>query len=367
MNQQDNVEPSPSQTPEAAVEPSGAVSMPTSVKIDKTFPLPAIGFCLAAGPSSSPLVYVGTSDFSVYAVDPTAEKVEARVLSENRHSSYVTGLVRHGDTLVSAGYDCAIIWWNAQTGEVLRRIENAHDKWIRRLAVSPDGTRIASVADDMRTKLWDFSSGECLAVWGDYALKTPHHFPSMLYAVTFSPDGTWLATGDRTGKVLVRESATGRIVATIESPGMYTWDPKARRHSIGGVRSLAFSSDSALLAVGGIGHVDNIDHLDGVSRIEIFRWQSGERQCLIEDNKYKGLVEAMRFAPGNQWLAAAGGNNDGFISVFSTVDGKMLAQEKAPMHVHDFEMHSPSAQAETEFSLIAVGYQQGVVVGIRNS
>lgn len=48
---------------------------------------------------------------------------------------------------------------------------NAHARWIRMLAVTPDHTRIASVGDDMKTKLWDAATGECLATWGDYELR----------------------------------------------------------------------------------------------------------------------------------------------------------------------------------------------------
>ena len=178
----------------------------------------------------------------------------------------------------------------------------------------------------------------------------------MLYAVTFSPDGKWIATGDRTGHVLIRESATGQIAATLETPVMYTWDPTARRHSIGGIRSLAFSNDSQQLAVGGMGKVGNIDHLEGVSRIEVFNWQTKERRFEIEDGKYKGLVESLQFGPGDAFLVAAGGDQSGFVSAYNTLDGKLLAQDKAPMHVHDFEL------AFDGRSLIAVGHQQGAVV-----
>jgi WD40 repeat protein len=137
---------------------------------------------------------------------------------------------------------------------------------------------------------------------------------------------------------------------------MYTWDPKARRHSIGGIRSLAFSNDSQQLAVGGMGKVGNIDHLEGMSRIEVFNWQTNERRFEIEDGKYKGLVESLQFGPGDAYLIAAGGDQSGFVSTYNMQDGKLLVQDKAPMHVHDFEL-SPD-----ERSIIAVGHHQGSVI-----
>lgn len=334
-----------------------AATLPSSVKVRKTFSLPGIGLCLASQPDKS-LIYSGLSDFSIVRVDVAAEKMEPAVIGSNGHSSYVMGLVRCGDALVSGGYDCSLIWWNAETGETIRRIGDAHSRWIRMLAANPDQNRIASVGDDMKTRLWDAKTGECLATWGDYELKTPHGFPSMLYAATFSPDGKWLATGDRTGRVLVRDVSNGQIAATLETPVMYTWDPTARRHSIGGIRSLAFSADSMQLAVGGMGKVGNIDHLEGVARIEVFNWQTKERRLEIEDNKHKGLVEALQFGPGDTWLASAGGDNSGFVSVWNMADGKVLAQDRAPMHVHDFELAADGR------SIIAVGHQQGALIDL---
>jgi len=352
------IQESPSTAAEspAPVE-TGASNLPGVVKVQKTFSFPGIAFCLASRSDRSQ-IYAGLSDFSIMMADVSAEKIQPAIVGTVAHSSYVTGLVRCGDTLISGGYDCSLIWWNADSGEVLRQVPDAHARWIRMLAVSPDQARIASVADDMQTRLWDANTGECLATWGDYEAKTPQGFPSMLYAVTFSPDGKWLATGDRTGRVLVRDAATGQIAATIETPVMYTWDPTARRHSIGGIRSLAFSNDSTQLAVGGMGKVGNIDHLEGVSRIEVFTWQTGERRFEIEDTKHKGLVESLQFGPGDAFLVSAGGDNSGFISIWNMADGKLLAQDKAPMHVHDFELSTDGR------SLTAIGHHQGAVVAL---
>ncbi len=346
----------PQTTEPAAIAPPMA-TLPNVVKVQKSFSLPGIGFCLAASSDKS-TIYAGLSDFSILKANVSAEKIESAVLASEGHTSYVTGLVRSGDTLISGSYDCSLVWWNAGSGEIIRRVTDAHSRWIRMLAISPNQNRIASVGDDMKTKLWDAATGDCLATWGDYDSQTPQGFPSMLYAVVFSADGKWLATGDRTGRVLVRDAASGQIAATLETPVMYTWDPRARRHSIGGIRSLAFSNDSKQLAVGGMGKVGNIDHLEGVSRIEVFNWEMNERRFEIEDSKYKGLVEALQFGPEDKFLVSAGGDNSGFVSTWDLADGKLLAQEKAPMHVHDFELNSDGR------SLVAVGHQQGTIIDL---
>ena len=186
-----NQETTPPETlsPAAQNAPASAVSsLPNVVKVQKKFSLPGIGLCLASRADNS-LIYSGLSDFSIVRVDVASEKMEPAVIGSNGHSSYVMGLVRCGNMLVSGSYDCSLIWWNSETGETIRRVGDAHARWIRMLAVNPDQTRIVSVGDDMKTKLWDTATGECLATWGDYELKTPHGFPSMLYATTFSPDG----------------------------------------------------------------------------------------------------------------------------------------------------------------------------------
>jgi len=340
-----------------------AVHVPAAVKVERTIPLPAIPLCIAAGREPT-TVFVGTSDFAVQRIDLAAEKPEARPISAGRHGSYVTGLVRAGDTLVSGGYDGGLVWWEAESGAVIRRIESAHDRWIRRLALTADGTRLVSVADDMRTKLWDVAGGELIADWRDHDEKTPHGYPSMLYAVACSPDGRWLATGSKTGQVVVRDLAAGTVAARLEAPVMYTWDPRARNHSIGGIRALAFSSDSRSLAVGGMGKVGNVDHLEGPSRIEVFDWQAGTRLHEIEDTTHKGLVEAVRFGPGDEWFVAAGGDHGGFVGVYRHAvgglarhaEGTPIAREKVGQHVHDV------ALAADGRSLVAAAHQQVVVV-----
>src|SRR5207248_10622349 len=172
---------------------------------------------------------------------------------------YVSSIRLAGQQVVSGGYDNRLIWWDPQQGMV-RSIE-AHTRQLRQIAVSPDASKIASVGDDMVCRLWNAATGERLHELRGHAERTPTGFGSMLYNCAFSADGRHLATGDRIGHVIVWEVATGRQLAAVDAPLLYTWDGTQRIRSIGGVRGLAFSPDGAHLAVGGVGQINNVDSL----------------------------------------------------------------------------------------------------------
>jgi WD40 repeat protein len=319
---------------------------PAKLKSVKDHGVKQILMACARVPSSNTL-YVGGSEFTVCECDPTAAKFELKPLG--KHESYVTTVALAGKVPVSGGYDGKLTWWDASKKEATRTVE-AHSKWIRQIAVSPDGKTLASVADDMVCKLWDASSGKLLHELKGHKEKTPTHFPSMLYAVTFTPDGKHLATGDKVGHVRVWETATGKFVTSLEAPGMYTWDGKQRTHSIGGIRGLTFSPDGKTLAVGGIGKIGNIDHLDGPARIEIFDVQSGKATHLFEKTKFKGLVNRLTFHPQGEWLLGAGGAGNGFFVFVDLNKGKVAKEEALKFHVHAIALN------ETCETLVAAGH-----------
>jgi WD40 repeat protein len=308
-------------------------------------------FSVARVPQSSRF-FVGTSDFKVYELDLSQPKIEPKPLAV--HASYVTSVALAGKTLVSGAYDCRLIWWDIDKKEQIRAVD-AHAKWIRNVVAAPGGKVVASVADDMVCKLWDAGTGQLIREMRGHEEKTPHHFPSMLYASAFSADGKYLATADKVGHIVVWETDTGKSVKTLEAPVMYTWDPSARRHSIGGIRSLAFSPDGKYLAVGGMGKVGNIDHLEGKARVEVFDWQEGERTHEFPGDRFNGLINHLEFHPQGEWLLGAGGAGDGFLMFFNLTTKKVLRQEKVAMHVHKFTMN------EAADTVYTVGHNRMVV------
>jgi WD40 repeat protein len=315
---------------------------PDSFKLVKDFSRQPVTFAVACATGSG-RIFLGSSDFKVSEADLAAAKFEPKDLYA--HESYVTGVALAGKLLVSGGYDGKLIWWDTAANKVVRKLD-AHSKWVRRVIATPDGSRIISVADDMACKVWDAATGKLVHDLRGHQELTPTHYPSMLHAVAVSSDGKYLATGDKTGHVAVWDAATGKPLTTLEAPVMYTWDPVQRRHSIGGIRSLAFSPDGSQLAIGGIGKIGNIDHLDGKARVEVFDWKAGKQVAEFASDKFKGLVNRLAFAPDGSWLVGAGGANEGFILFHDVAKKKVLREEKVSMHVHDFVL-SPAGDALT--------------------
>lgn len=303
---------------------------PESLKLAKELGRQDILLSLARVPNSSQL-YVGSSDGKVYSVDPLAEKPEFKALP-GEHAGFVTGVALAGDLLVSGAYDGKLIWRKRETGEVVRTVD-AHAKWIRKVVASPDGKFIASVGDDMICRVWKADSGERVHELRGHDQRTPNNFPSMLYTCAISADSRLLATADRVGRLCVWDLSGGAKLKELQAPGLYTWDPKQRIHSIGGVRSLAFSPDGKTLLAGGIGHIGNIDHLDGPSRVEAFHWEAGEKVHEFLGDA-KGLVEQLAYEPEGRWFVGVGGDNGGLVQFYDLAAKKQLRSDKAPMHIH---------------------------------
>ena len=285
---------------------------PKHVRLVAAQSVPGILFAVALDEDRRTLYGAGT-DGTLYAVDLS----NPRALAARKwplHDNYVSGLVLRGNTLISAGYDRKLVWSDRATGKVIRSTA-AHDGWVRKLAVTPDGARLATVGDDMRLRLWDAETGRPLAAMEGHDRKVPEGYLSALYALAVSPDGRYAATGDRAGFVRVWDLIGYRQDGGFRAADFYTFDAVKRARAIGGVRGLAFSADGSRLAVSGIGAVTNVDGFVGPCRVELWDWRAGRRTAVGQD-KHQAILNHVAFGPAGSWLAAAGGGDGGGALVF---------------------------------------------------
>ncbi len=181
------------------------------------------------------------------------------------HDGWVTALGFHpaGRLFTGDSWGKLIAWdGTVDTPKKAWEVSPAHDGWLRKLAVSPDGKSLATVGRDGLLKLWNPETGKPTAT-----IKGEDD----LLAVAFHPTGA-VVTGDLHGRVKGWDTA-GKLVRTIEVKEFYLLD---RIQEVGGVRCFAFDEKGETLLVGGAqpktgGFVQAIPHLFA------YEWKTGTR------------------------------------------------------------------------------------------
>ena len=168
--------------------------------------------------------------------------------------------------------------WDAASGEPRGAPMQAHTGAVNSAAFSPDGTLLASVADDATLRVWDARTG---APRGD-----PFNgHEGQVWSVAVSADGKAIATGGEDGTVRLWDAASG----------------KARGEPLKGhtnrVWALAFSPDGSTLVSGS----------DDMT-VRLWDVPTGQPRGLPLKG-HVGAVSAVAFSPDGSLLASGGADN----------------------------------------------------------
>jgi WD40 repeat protein len=111
------------------------------------------------------------------------------------------------------------------------RTLTGHIAWVWSVSFSPDGSLLASGSVDKTIKLWRVSDGSLV--------RTLKGFLGFVSSVSFSPEGSLLASGNFDGTIKLWRVSDGSLVRTLTG------------HT-GAVMSVLFSPDGSLLASGSV-------------------------------------------------------------------------------------------------------------------
>ena len=186
------------------------------------------------------------------------------------------------------------------------------------ISFSPDGTTLASGSDDGTVKLWDVATGTNIA--------TLEGHTSSVYSVSFSPDGKTLASGSWDDTIKLWDVATHENIATLQRP-LENWS-----------LPMSFSPDGTTLASGTAGGTvklwdvathENIATLQGpledwfipvsfspdsttlasgAGDGTVKLWDVATHENIATLERHRGEVYSVSFSPDGTTLASASGD-----------------------------------------------------------
>jgi WD40 repeat protein len=120
-----------------------------------------------------------------------------------------------GNRIATAGGDKTVRIWDGKTGDELLVLE--HPTEVGKVIFSPNGMQLASSAGDGLVRLWEVSSAkETIIIRG---ARKPAAPDPRIVDISFSPDGTLLATVDRSqGDLRLWDPSSGSELFTVSDP-----------------------------------------------------------------------------------------------------------------------------------------------------
>jgi uncharacterized caspase-like protein len=211
---------------------------------------------------------------------------EARTLNA-RGPVFSLAFSRDGNRLISAVGE-AMLLWDVATGREIRTFKG-HSDVINSISFSPDGSYIASGSSDKTVVLWDVATGREVRRFAGHIGR--------VNSVAFSTDGHNIVSGSDDASINLWEATTGRKLRVF------------RGHD-NPVQSVAYSNDGRYILSG--------------SYNSLMMWEVASGRAVQAFHGHRGYVMSVIFSSDGSRAFSAG--EDGTVRVWWTKTGQQLAQ-----------------------------------------
>ena len=226
------------------------------------------------------------------------------------------------------------VWlYNAHTDDFIRLIAVEGTGLLSVVTFSPDGTRIATGDWDGIATVWDVATGTELTIF----TKTDY-----ISSVAFSPDGKFLGTGSRDGKAVLWDIDTGAARWTVSHTNR--------------VPSVTFSPDGKFLATASWDSTANIWDVETGERRWSFSHPKKKVNITLESGNVEtfenGGINHIAFSKNGQFFATGGhfeGNIGGCTTLWDVEIGEAIWDFPHEDSVTSFAFSSDNRYMETRF------------------
>lgn len=308
---------------------------------------------------------IGAALFFMASQTPVTEQAStatfpSTVLAGNPGTVWAVDFDPTGELAITAIEDGSVRLWNIAEQKVVKSF-NAHRGIVWMIQYHPTRPIVATSGDDGMVKLWDADSLELLQEW---------QANNSVRKIAFSPDGTRLVAGDRDGVIQIWHIDSGIPLATVNQPGSIfgvDWSADGKLIASVGSDKIVRLWDAETLEQrqtmhGHQGPIYNVRFAASGSRLATVGW--GKAIHLWDSAT--GLAEMqLEGSTSDSWSVAFCGEGDGEHAVVASQDGKCriwdLSNGKliATLTGHESAVHNVSLDHSTR--RIATSGRDGTV------
>ena len=317
----------------ADIATTPAIAKP-HLKLVKRHSLPTGALSVHAKTADGSVLYAACAD-GVYELDTAGG--EPKHLFQ--HETYSSGVAyfEAAHTLVAAGYDGTLVWWDTAAGKQIRKVK-AHDFWSWQLDGSPDGKYVASATGqylcggpkyepapekEPSVKVFDVATGALVHAFS--------HVPSV-QCVSFSPDSRYVAAGNLMGEARVWDMQDGKQVGSIKTDAFTSWGIIKNHFYLGGAFAVRFTPDGNDIILSGMGPMEDPMAGNGRQLWQRYAWKgSMDTPAKLVSETHsgqsgEGLMEALHFHPSGAYFLMAGRLRGGAYNagLFNLADGALI-------------------------------------------